>query len=166
MECACRRGQRSHILLHIASHFDRTGGNCSTYADVALNDRILTATPPVRGELPTDGSTRTLYVATTGSDTSGTGTPSAPFASLHAAAAAIRKVSSQAIHRLLLVTSRVFLTNCLLITGTLLLHCHHCARAGRQVPTPVNTMRLQLSRKNGSIFSSMLGLFFTITANA
>ena len=65
------------------------GAHCSTVANKEANARVLAAAPPTRGELPDDGST--IYVATTGSDASGTGSEAAPFASLHAAAAAIRK---------------------------------------------------------------------------
>eukprot|EP01044_Picomonas_judraskeda_P023088 COSAG03_NODE_5951_length_1143_cov_1.778736_2_plen_233_part_01 len=65
------------------------GTTCAAYADADANARVLASAPPPRGELPAAG--RTLYVATTGSDSTGTGTASAPFATLHAAAAAVRK---------------------------------------------------------------------------
>jgi hypothetical protein len=67
------------------------GGSCAKHADAEANARVLAAAPPPRGELPDDSAGSTLYVATTGSDTTGTGTESAPFATLHAAAAAVRK---------------------------------------------------------------------------
>jgi len=66
---------------------------CKSLADEATlrnNARILDAPAARKGELPGAAAT-TLYVATTGSDSSGTGSESAPFASLHGAAAAIRK---------------------------------------------------------------------------
>jgi hypothetical protein len=59
-------------------------------AALSANAKVLAqpAAAPSAGGLPTAG--RTLYVATTGSDSSGTGAATAPFASLHAAAAAVR----------------------------------------------------------------------------
>ena len=68
-------------------------GNCSSLLDastLAANRAVLARSPAVRGELAAAAGT-TLYVAKTGSDTTGTGTEAKPFASLHAAAAAISK---------------------------------------------------------------------------
>ena len=70
------------------------GSSCAAYADVDANARVVASPPPPRGELPDTAAGRTLYVATTGSDSTGTGTQSAPFATLHAAAAAARKSPS------------------------------------------------------------------------
>ena len=80
----------SPAALHAALNL----GSCAEHTDAATlaeNERILAAAPPVRGELP--GAGTTLYVATTGDD-SGAGTEAAPFASLHGAAAAIRKAGA------------------------------------------------------------------------
>ena len=77
--------------LHDALNLD----SCKSFADESTlrsNAQILAAPPTIKGELPSSGPT--YYVATTGSDATGSGTESAPFASLHAAAAAIRKAAT------------------------------------------------------------------------
>ena len=89
-EFGSARVPSSPAALHDALNL----GSCAGHMDAATlaeNQRILAAAPPVRGELP--GAGTTLYVATTGSD-SGAGTEASPFATLHGAAAAIRKAGA------------------------------------------------------------------------
>ena len=121
-------------------------GNCSDHVDAAAIGRILAAPPPVRGELPSgNGADTTLYVATTGSDSSGIGSEAAPFASLHAAAAAIRKAGSSS-GTTVLVRQGKYYFNKTLTLGVADSHVRWAAYRGERV-TLSGGQRLELSWK-------------------
>ena len=100
----------------------------------------------MRGELPSsDGAGATLYVATTGSDSSGTGSEAAPFASLHAAAAAIRKAGGSS-GTTVLVRQGKYYFNETLTLGAADSHVRWAAYRGERV-TLSGGQRLELSWK-------------------
>jgi hypothetical protein len=134
--------QSLHDALMLGS-----GGNCSAFADTELNARILSARPPPRGELPSRGSGRTIYVATTGSDTTGTGSEAAPFASLHAAAAAIRSAPAAARPSLVLVREGKYYLETTLVLGAEDSHVHWAAHRGERVTLSGGKLLQQLDWK-------------------
>jgi len=133
---------------------------CNGHTDAATiekNKKILCAIPPARSRSALRSASRTLYVATNGNDASGDGSESEPFATLHAAASALRDKPTSTERSMVIVKGGKYYMNSTLTLGAKDSNVQWAAAEGERVTlSGGKRLELQWEQYQGKILKAVL----------